>query len=67
MVDRSFKGKIDDDLEELALKLEEKYPPGRCSVHPDISCFHARAADLHFELNRPQRLGWAMAIVSIRS
>jgi hypothetical protein len=46
-------------------KLAERYPPGVCSEHPTISCFHDRLTDLHFELDRNRKIVWAAAIVSI--
>ncbi len=42
----------------------DKYPPGLCPLHRDLPCFHYRAADLHFNLNRPRLLVWAHAIKS---
>jgi hypothetical protein len=55
--------KFDDDVEEIATSLAEKYPPGCCLTHPDIPCFRHRPSDLHFDLNCPHRLVWAVAIV----
>jgi hypothetical protein len=56
--------KLDDALEEIVMKLTDKYPPGLCPLHPDLPCFHHRAADLHFKLDRPRLLVWAQAIKS---
>ena len=54
--------RLDDALEEIVSNLEEKYPAGRCPLHPDLPCFHHRASDLHFNLDRPRLLVWAQAI-----
>jgi len=51
-------------LEEIVLKLSDKYPVGRCNSHPDLPCFHHRASDLHFKLDRSRLLVWAQAIKS---
>ncbi len=48
--------KLDDALEEIVAKLASKYPPGLCDRHPDLPCFHHRASDLHFNLDRPRLL-----------
>jgi hypothetical protein len=58
--------KFDDELEEIVAQITKKYPVGHCNVHPEISCFYHRPAELHFELNRPRCLVWAAAIVSFR-
>jgi hypothetical protein len=54
--------KLDDALEEIVAKLADKYTPGLCPLHPDLPCFHHRASDLHFNLDRPRLLVWAQAI-----
>jgi hypothetical protein len=56
--------KLDDALEEIVTKLSNKYAPGLCDRHPDLPCFHHRAANLHFNLDRPRLLVWAQAIKS---
>ncbi|PPR06840.1 hypothetical protein CVT26_003830 [Gymnopilus dilepis] len=57
------KARLDDDVEVLASQIEEKYPAGICSLHPNIPCFHHKVNDLHFDLSlRPRRLVWAAAI-----
>ncbi|KAF8576134.1 hypothetical protein K439DRAFT_1623074 [Ramaria rubella] len=61
--DTTAKGRTDDQLEELVVRLEEKYPEGLCTVHPDKHCFHQGAQNLHFELTRPHLLVWASSIV----
>ncbi|KAF8576962.1 hypothetical protein K439DRAFT_1622455 [Ramaria rubella] len=38
--DTTAKGRTDEQLEELVARLEEKYPEGLCTVHPDKCCFH---------------------------
>ncbi|KAJ7823608.1 hypothetical protein B0H14DRAFT_2370044 [Mycena olivaceomarginata] len=53
---------FDEGLEEEMEKLAERYPPGVCSEHPTISCFHDRLTDLHFELDRNRKIVWAAAI-----
>ncbi|KAJ6549184.1 hypothetical protein B0H10DRAFT_2242995 [Mycena sp. CBHHK59/15] len=53
---------FDEGLEEEMEKLAERYPPGVCSDHPTISCFHDRLSDLHFELDRNRKIVWAAAI-----
>jgi hypothetical protein len=58
--------KFDDELEEIIAKIIDKYPAGLCANHPDITCFHHRPSDLHFELNHPCCLVWAAAIVSCK-
>ena len=57
-----MQARLDDVLEEIVAKLTDKYPPGLCSHHPDLPCFHYRVADLHFKLDRPRLLVWAQAI-----
>ena len=54
--------RLDDVLEQIVAKLEEKYPAGRCNIHPDLPCFHHRASNLHFNLDRPRLLVWAQSI-----
>src|SRR5216684_6607740 len=54
--------KLDDALEEIVVKLTDKYPPGLCPLHSNLPCFHHCASDLHFNLNRPRLLVWAQAI-----
>jgi hypothetical protein len=53
---------LDDELDNIAEKIAEKYLPGLCALHPTIPCYHHRVSDLHFELDRPRRLVWASAI-----
>src|SRR5258707_4897813 len=59
-----LQAKLDDALEEIVLKLSDKYHPGLCPLHPDLPYFHHRTSDLHFKLNWPQLLVWALAIRS---
>lgn len=60
-----IQGKFDNELEEVAARILEKYPPGRCSSHLDVSCFHHRPSDFHFDIGERHRLlVWAAAIVS---
>src|SRR5258708_9995835 len=59
-----LQAKLDDALEEIVLKLSDKYHPGLCPLHPDLPYFHHHASDLHFKLDRPQLLVWALAIRS---
>src|SRR5258707_11247150 len=54
--------KLDDVLEEIIVKLTDKYPPGLCPLHSDLPCFHHHVSDLHFNLDRPRLLVWAQAI-----
>ncbi|KAJ7868808.1 hypothetical protein B0H14DRAFT_3583633 [Mycena olivaceomarginata] len=58
---------FDEGLEEEMEKLAERYPPGVCSEHPTISCFHDRLTDLHFELDRNRKIVWAAAILCVTS
>jgi len=44
------------------VNLSNKYSLETCPLHPNITCFHHCASDLHFKLNRPQLLVWAKAI-----
>ena len=61
-----MQARLDDDLEEIASKIEEKYPSGLCDIHPDKHCFFYRVANLHFDLGeRARRLVWAAAIVRL--
>ncbi|KAF8199378.1 hypothetical protein K438DRAFT_1933409 [Mycena galopus ATCC 62051] len=53
---------FDDGLEEEMDKISNAYPPGTCSLHPAIECFHHRVADLHFALDRPKKIVWAAAM-----
>ena len=57
-----FKVKLDDALEVIVKRLSDKYFPGLCSLHHDLSRFHHRTSNLHFNLNHPQLLVWAQAI-----
>jgi hypothetical protein len=57
--------KLDTQLETLAAELADKYSPGICPIHPDISCFHHRKTDFHFHLDQPAQYVWAHAIVSL--
>ncbi|KAI0279055.1 hypothetical protein BC826DRAFT_1113105 [Russula brevipes] len=50
------KAKLDDVLEGIVGKLEDKYMLGLCSSHPDLPCFHHCANDLHFKLDHPRLL-----------
>jgi hypothetical protein len=59
-----FQVSFDDGLEEELERITNKYPPGTCSLHPDIECYHSRVTDLHFKLDRPKKIVWAAAIVS---
>ena len=59
-----LQARLDDKLKEIVAKLTDKYPPGLCSLHPDIPCFHHRVSDLHFKLERTRLLVWAQAIKS---
>ncbi|KAJ7506001.1 hypothetical protein B0H11DRAFT_2186195 [Mycena galericulata] len=56
------KAPFDDGLQEEMDKISERYPPGTCSLHPDIECFHSRVTNLHFELDRTKKIIWAAAI-----
>jgi hypothetical protein len=57
------KARIDDALSSIVEKLMEKYKPGKCPVHLEITCFHHRGLDLHFDMgNRGRSLVWANAI-----
>ncbi|KAJ3915643.1 hypothetical protein F5877DRAFT_81632 [Lentinula edodes] len=56
------KGKIDDELDVIVQKLLNRYPPGRCNQHQDLSCFYHRPLNLHFELTRGRCLVWACDI-----
>ncbi|KAJ7817524.1 hypothetical protein B0H13DRAFT_1922872 [Mycena leptocephala] len=58
---------FDEGLEEEMEKLAERYPPGVCSEHPMISCYHDRLSDLHFELDRNRKIVWAAAIPCVTS
>ncbi|KAJ6614198.1 hypothetical protein B0H10DRAFT_2221508 [Mycena sp. CBHHK59/15] len=62
--DDGDKGKVsfDEGLEEEMDKISNMYPPGTCSLHPDIECFHHRTTDLHFALDRPKKIVWAAAM-----
>ena len=48
-----FKVKLDDALELIVKRLSDKYSPGLCSLHPNLSCFHHCASNLHFNLDHP--------------
>ncbi|KAJ7732293.1 hypothetical protein B0H16DRAFT_1468641 [Mycena metata] len=50
---------FDDGLEEDMQKISDTYHPGVCSVHPDIECFHSHINNLHFALDRPEKIVWA--------
>ncbi|KAK6975015.1 hypothetical protein R3P38DRAFT_3238347 [Favolaschia claudopus] len=50
---------FDVGLEDEMDKIAEAYPPGRCAQHPDISCFHYRQNNLHWELDRNKKIAWA--------
>ena len=56
--------RLDDAIEEIVATLSDKYPPGRCQLHPSLPCFHHQAFKLHFKLNHPQLLVRANAIKS---
>ncbi|KAJ6626532.1 hypothetical protein B0H10DRAFT_1941826 [Mycena sp. CBHHK59/15] len=53
---------FDEGLEEEIERISNKYPPGTCSLHPDLECYHSRVTDLHFKLDRPKKIVWAAAI-----
>ncbi|KAJ7135342.1 hypothetical protein C8R46DRAFT_1235055 [Mycena filopes] len=53
---------FDEGLEDEMDRITERYPPGICSVHPTISCFHHRLNNLHFELDRSRKIVWAAAM-----
>ncbi|KAJ7885059.1 hypothetical protein B0H14DRAFT_2564025 [Mycena olivaceomarginata] len=53
---------FDEGLEEEMECISNKYPPGTCSLHPDLECYHSRVTDLHFKLDRPKKIVWAVAI-----
>jgi len=59
-----LQARLDDALEEIVMKLTDKYPPGLCSLHPNLPCFHHHTSDLHFKLDHPRLLIWAQAIKS---
>ncbi|KAJ7274472.1 hypothetical protein B0H12DRAFT_1319430 [Mycena haematopus] len=64
--DDGDKGKVkvsfDEGLEEEIERISSKYPPGTCTLHPDLECYHSRVTDLHFKLDRPKKIVWAAAI-----
>ncbi|KAF8139208.1 hypothetical protein K438DRAFT_1996265 [Mycena galopus ATCC 62051] len=57
-----IKVSFDEGLEEEIERITNKYPPGTCSLHPDLECYHSRVTDLHFKLDRPKKIVWAAAI-----
>ncbi|KAJ6548295.1 hypothetical protein B0H10DRAFT_1969206, partial [Mycena sp. CBHHK59/15] len=61
--DDGDKGKVkvsfDEGLEEEMDKISNMYPPGTCSLQPDIECFYHRVTDLHFALDHPKKIVWA--------
>ncbi|KAJ7321266.1 hypothetical protein DFH08DRAFT_970131 [Mycena albidolilacea] len=57
-----IKVSFDEGLEEEMERISNKYPPGTCSLHPDLECYHSRVTDLHFKLDRPKKIVWAAAI-----
>ncbi|KAF8172538.1 hypothetical protein K438DRAFT_2023721 [Mycena galopus ATCC 62051] len=63
--DEESKGKkfsLDENIEEQIEQISQAYPPGTCTEHPNIECFHSRVNGLHFELTRPRKIVWASAI-----
>ncbi|KAG6894622.1 hypothetical protein C0992_005365 [Termitomyces sp. T32_za158] len=54
---------LDDQLAPIVHELEEKYPPGICDEHREISCFHYCPKGWHFHLDRNRIKVWANAIV----
>ncbi|TFK64994.1 hypothetical protein BDN72DRAFT_922060 [Pluteus cervinus] len=56
------KPRFDDSLQPFIDEIDEKYPPGLCSAHPDKQCFYHLRSKLHFELDRPRKLVWGAAI-----
>ncbi|KAK6996604.1 hypothetical protein R3P38DRAFT_2565367, partial [Favolaschia claudopus] len=56
---------FDEALEDEVENLKNKYPPGLCSDHPDLRCFHHQRSRNHFELDRPKLLVWAAMIVRL--
>ncbi|KAJ6624853.1 hypothetical protein B0H10DRAFT_2430596 [Mycena sp. CBHHK59/15] len=53
---------FDQGLDDYMQSISEKYPPGTCSMHPEIECFHSRVNDMHYALDRPKKIVWAAAI-----
>ncbi|KAJ7856855.1 hypothetical protein B0H14DRAFT_2578681 [Mycena olivaceomarginata] len=53
---------LDENIREQIQQISQAYPPGTCSEHPKIECFHSRVNGLHFELTRPRKIVWASAI-----
>jgi hypothetical protein len=59
-------GKLDDELEELIMQLDQLYPKGRCPDHPSKQCYVYVPSNLHFDLgDRARKIVWAASIVSI--
>src|SRR5258708_9284687 len=56
-----LQAKLDDALEEIVLKLSDKYHPGLCPLHPDLPYFHHPTSPLHFRLNCPPLIVWPLA------
>jgi hypothetical protein len=52
------KTRLDDNLQGLASKLESLYPPGRCTMHLELACFHHWGMDSHFHLDNSAHLVW---------
>ncbi|KAJ6565654.1 hypothetical protein B0H10DRAFT_2238923 [Mycena sp. CBHHK59/15] len=53
---------FDQGLDDYMQSISENYPPGTCSMHPEIECFHSRVNDMHYALDRPKKIVWAAAI-----
>ncbi|KAJ7300711.1 hypothetical protein DFH08DRAFT_828222 [Mycena albidolilacea] len=53
---------FDEGLEEEMEHISNKYPPGMCSLHPDLKCYHSCVTNLHFKLDRLKNIVWAAAI-----
>ncbi|KAJ6560738.1 hypothetical protein B0H10DRAFT_1966851 [Mycena sp. CBHHK59/15] len=53
---------FDQGLDDYMQSISEKYPPGTCSMHPEIECFHSRVNDMDYALDRPKKIVWAAAI-----
>ncbi|KAJ7815023.1 hypothetical protein B0H14DRAFT_2603740 [Mycena olivaceomarginata] len=53
---------FDEGPEEKMEHISNKYPPGTCSLHLNLKCYHSCVTDLHFKLNRPKKIVWAAAI-----
>ncbi|TFY57048.1 hypothetical protein EVG20_g8691 [Dentipellis fragilis] len=56
------KRRFDDELKDIMDQIDQKYAPGICSVHPDVSCFHHCPTNCHYILDRPMKVVWAAQI-----